>query len=127
MGNILGIKNIPHIKFSSEVLGSSYVSDKFGGLIGWYSNKDKILRINPDYAHLDSLMVHVKSNNIEWMFENMEDVVIEYYAERKEKLLAWTERQREIAYENELKMKELMPYRKSKVKNAESKIKKRHG
>lgn len=120
-----------------QIVGqSAYVCDKFGNQIGWYDFEDKILFVRHDYQYMDKLSKQIIENNVNsTLYEESEKSVIQYFKDRVQKIIAYKEARREKYYEDqrrEAKIKEQFKYigRKTKykkVKNAESKIKKRHG
>lgn len=112
-----------------NIQGSCYVSDKYGNLIGWYDYNSKVLYLDDRYKYADKLLEKCEKATFQIIYSNIEeDEVLKYFAQRRIKVRDYLiKKKQEMKWINE-NMKYL-PSKKQikKVKNAESKIKKRHG
>lgn len=129
----MGIESM-NVIVGQSINGSSYVCDMLGNQIGWYDHEDEILFVREDYEHSEKLNEQIDANNVVIaMYTETEESVKEYFKNRVEKVSDYRSWKRQKRYEAEMadkRIRENMKYLRRgsvKVKNAEDKIKKRHG
>jgi hypothetical protein len=110
----------------NNINGACYVSDRFGGLIGWYDCNSRTLNVDERYKYIDSLIESCIDANFQIILGKIEeDEVLKYFAKRRIVI------RKAIIAKKELnkKLDEQLKYlpSKRKVKNAAQKIRKRHG
>jgi len=124
MDNFLGIEDV-NLVLHQNIQGSCYVSDKFGGLIGWYDYNLKILHVDERYKHITKLIEICL--NCDFQLNPCfikEPEVLKYFAERRIRLKKYYEEKKLLNKKLDEQMKYLPSRR--KTKNAKKKMDKRH-
>lgn len=104
-----GIGKIEGLRFGQKLGDSSYVSDKFFNLIGWYDFRSEVFHIMHNYEYISAITKHCKKNRVEYDFVKIDQEVIDQYKERK--------LQHEKKKHEELKRKEEALLKKSQTKD----------
>jgi hypothetical protein len=134
MDNIMEVATIEDINvvLGTDINGACYITDRFGGLIGWYNYDLKVLNVDGRYKYIEKLLDNIeKHENIDFHINFTiikDEAALKYFAKRRIKMKEKYEKNKKaIDYINE-NMKYIPSKRNyKKVKNAEQKIKKRHG
>ncbi|MEX0598372.1 MAG: hypothetical protein WD512_17930 [Candidatus Paceibacterota bacterium] len=108
--------------------GACYVTDRYGGLIGWYDKETKVLYLDDRYKYKDSLLDKCMKANFQIVYSNIEDKeVLKLFAEYRKKVRNGLIKKKHLNNWIDEHMKYLPSRRYSKkVKDAETKINKRH-